>query len=80
MRFFVVTLLSLCLLLQLITAEITCNDKGVCTGSGSPAADTRCGGCHSCTFKNCCHVRFTNPYTKCNIPGWRSDEYKTING
>ncbi|CAL2046048.1 unnamed protein product [Caenorhabditis brenneri] len=56
MKCFLATLIASCLLFQLIAANITCNDRGVCTGSGSPAADTRCGGCHSCTYKNCCHA------------------------
>ncbi|KAF1763796.1 hypothetical protein GCK72_003741 [Caenorhabditis remanei] len=79
MKLFLTVLLAFCLL-HVITADIFCNDKGECTGDGNPSADTRCGNCHSCTFKNCCHVRFTNPYTKCNIPGWSSDEYKNIHG
>ncbi|EFP11624.1 hypothetical protein CRE_28832 [Caenorhabditis remanei] len=79
MKFLVAILLAFCLL-HVITADIFCNDRGICTGDGAPAADTRCGNCHSCTFKNCCHVRFTNPYTKCNIPGWTSDAYNNIHG
>ncbi|KAF1762526.1 hypothetical protein GCK72_010788 [Caenorhabditis remanei] len=79
MKLFIVVLLVFSCL-QLISADIYCNDRGICTGSGRAAEDTRCGNCHSCTFKNCCHVRFTNPYTKCDIPGWRSDVYKTVNG
>ncbi|PAV82805.1 hypothetical protein WR25_21977 [Diploscapter pachys] len=62
--------------IQLASADIFCNDKGVCIGDGGPGDDSvKCSGCHSCTFKNCCHVRFTNPRTTCNIPGWRSDAY-----
>ncbi|KAF1752762.1 hypothetical protein GCK72_019317 [Caenorhabditis remanei] len=79
MKLFIVVILALTLL-QLINAEIYCNDRGECAGSGGPAEDTRCGGCHSCSFKGCCHVRFTNPYTKCEIDGARSAEYKAIHG
>uniref|UniRef100_A0A1I7T7J5 Venom protein n=1 Tax=Caenorhabditis tropicalis TaxID=1561998 RepID=A0A1I7T7J5_9PELO len=80
MRFFLLFFIAFTVLLHFATAEIYCNSDGRCTGDGGPSEDVRCGNCHSCTYKSCCHVRFTNPYTKCHIDGWRSDAYRTING
>ncbi|KAL3106077.1 hypothetical protein niasHT_000890 [Heterodera trifolii] len=57
-------------------ALIHCDPSGVCTGGGTPDGVTCCGGCHSCTFKGCCHCSFTNKFTHCAIPGYRSSQYK----
>ncbi|EFP11623.1 hypothetical protein CRE_28863 [Caenorhabditis remanei] len=75
MKFLIAVLLAFCLL-QAITADIFCNDFGNCIGDGAPFGDTRCGNCHSCVYKDCCNVKYTNPISTCYIPGWRSDEYK----
>ncbi|KAF7637545.1 hypothetical protein Mgra_00003062 [Meloidogyne graminicola] len=55
---------------------IHCEYSGICTGSGTPDSVTTCKGCYSCTYKNCCHKSFTNPYTHCSIPGYRAAGYK----
>ncbi|EFP11574.1 hypothetical protein GCK72_003742 [Caenorhabditis remanei] len=77
MKFLIAVLLASCLL-QVVIADIVCNDHGSCTGDGAPYGDTRCGACHSCVYKNCCHFKFTDPKTTCYIPGWRSDEYNLL--
>ncbi|KAL3107116.1 hypothetical protein niasHT_019512 [Heterodera trifolii] len=55
---------------------IHCDPSGVCTGDGTPDGVTCCGECHSCNFKGCCHCSFTNEFTHCAIPGYRSAQYK----
>ncbi|EFP11562.1 hypothetical protein CRE_28829 [Caenorhabditis remanei] len=79
MKALIPVLLAFCLL-QVITADIFCNEKGNCIGDGKPSGDTRCGNCHSCTYKDCCHLKFTNPYSTCKKKGWTSDEYKFAHG
>ena len=61
-----------------VKRSVSCGTNGVCRDIGGPHNDinTRCGGCHSCTYKGCCHVAFTNPNRYCDIPGWRSGEYQ----
>ncbi|KAI1710493.1 hypothetical protein Ddc_13370 [Ditylenchus destructor] len=59
---------------------IRCFVTGYCMTTGgdsnTTAPGTCCSGCHSCTYNNCCHCIYTNPYTPCSIPGYRSPEYK----
>ncbi|KAF1763794.1 hypothetical protein GCK72_003739 [Caenorhabditis remanei] len=51
-------LLAFCLL-QVITADIFCNEKGNCIGDGKPSGDTRCGNCHSCVRSPSRNIAFS---------------------
>ncbi|EFP11628.1 hypothetical protein CRE_28831 [Caenorhabditis remanei] len=77
MKFLIAVVLAFCLL-QVITAQIFCYKSGECHGDGAPYGDTRCGNCHSCMYKGCCHFKFTDPENTCYLPGWRSDAYKHL--
>ncbi|KAF7637543.1 hypothetical protein Mgra_00003060 [Meloidogyne graminicola] len=69
------TLICLFSLAFIVRSLIHCEANGICTGSGKPDSVTSCKKCYSCTYKNCCHKSFTNPYTHCPIPGYRAPGY-----
>jgi len=60
---------------QFVDAAVTCQSNGKCTNTRFRGADTRCSGCKSCTYNNCCHKSFTDATKHCPIKGWRSSDY-----
>ncbi|KAI1711225.1 hypothetical protein Ddc_12991 [Ditylenchus destructor] len=66
-------------LFQTCEGKVVCQPDGNCAHKDHPSdveqALTACANCKSCTFENCCHRRYTSPYVRCEIPGWRAPDY-----